>query len=184
MKVPMLAAALALLGVLSPDSLSAQAHPETLQAVAAAIKDVRDAIWNEERLPGGPVKLDPRILTSRQIDHPAHAQPITVREFGPERDPEQSRELLRELSATPADLDSVSICPGRDLRSCHLADHAAAAFAAGEPRLRGDTAEVIVKAVWVSKIPKQPIQFGTFAVVLTRTGEQWQVASRRVITIS
>jgi hypothetical protein len=59
-----------------------------------------------------------------------------------------------------------------------------AVFAAGSPTVRGDSAEVVVKGIWLTDSAKQPVHDGVFSVTLVRTAEGWRPVASRTLNIS
>jgi hypothetical protein len=57
-------------------------------------------------------------------------------------------------------------------------------FAAGSPTVRGDSAEVVVKGIWLTDSAKQPVHDGLFSVTLVRTAEGWRPVASRTLNIS
>ena len=59
-----------------------------------------------------------------------------------------------------------------------------AAFATSDPEFSNDTARVVVKAVWLSNLVKQPLQEGVFRVTLTRQPGGWRIIRTETVWIS
>ena len=86
-------------------------------------------------------------------------------------------------SARPGEFECARVCATESLRSCTL-PHFPALFATSEPVIRADSAEVVVKAMWLSDLAKQPVQDGVFLVTLRRGPAGWTAVATRTLQIS
>lgn len=57
-------------------------------------------------------------------------------------------------------------------------------FATSDPVAVGDSAQVIVKAMWLGNLAKQPVQDGVFLVTLRQRGGRWEAVTSRTLVIS
>ncbi|HEU0016333.1 MAG TPA: hypothetical protein VFQ45_21820 [Longimicrobium sp.] len=161
---------------------AAQEGPGTA-AAAAAVRHLEGMLRRQENLPAGTIRLDRRVLVERQIEHPAYAGPVWVYELAVPRDAESYAALRRAAGAEPGNVETARVCAAESLRTCTLGG-AVAVFAAGDAVLRGDTADVLVKVLWLSESAKQPVHDGVFRVTLVRESCGWRVAETRTLNIS
>jgi hypothetical protein len=160
-----------------------QAAPDDAAAVAAAVMDLLHTLRANDGVPGnGAIRLDPRPLERRESDNPAYATPVTFYALG-ERESSVAVDVRTVLRAERGNLETARVCATESLRSCTLHD-AVAVFAASEPVMQGDSAEVVVTALWVSNLAKQPVQSGTFRITLRRQSGAWRAARTETLVIS
>jgi hypothetical protein len=172
-----------LAGQATPISFARQAAPDDAAAVAAAVMDLLHTLRTNDGVPrNGPIRIDPRPLERRQSDDPAYPAPVTFYELG-ETESSVAAEVRATLRAERGNLETARVCATESLRSCTLRD-AVAVFAAGEPRVQGDWAEVVVTALWMSDLAKQPVQSGTFRITLHRQGGEWRATRTETLVIS
>jgi hypothetical protein len=141
-----------------------------------------DLLRANDGTPAGVIRFDARVVQRAVRADTASVRPGSSYELGRERDPAFT-ELLRNLMhAQPGILDDTArVCATSSLRSCTLRD-AVAYFA--EPVVTGDAAEVIVKAMWLGDLAKQPVQDGVFAVTLRKGQGGWKAVASRTLFIS
>ncbi|HEX6039834.1 hypothetical protein, partial [Longimicrobium sp.] len=91
--------------------------------------------------------------------------------------------VLELTAARPGNIDDARVCASDNLRSCTLRD-GVAIFAVDNPEIGGDSAVVVVKAMWLGNLTKQPVQDGIFRVTLRRDATGWKAVSARTLNIS
>lgn len=166
-------------------SLGAQtgADEEAL-VIAAAVNHMADLLRTNDGVPAGMIEFDGRVLRSRRIDHPAYSSPPTIYELTGTRSAEVTVAARTMMGAESGDFDGARVCASESLRSCSLGN-AVAVFASSDPVVCGDSAEVVVKAMWVGDLAKQPVQDGIFRVTLQRDATLgWRAVATRTLRIS
>jgi hypothetical protein len=154
--------------------------------IAAAVSHLAQHLRETEGIPPGPIRFDPRVVESRRIANPARGTPVdsvTVYELSGTRSDSVTQSALTLLETVSANIDSARLCAGENLRSCTLRD-GVAVFATSSPAIHADSAEVVVKAVWLGSLRKQPVQDGTFRVTLRRESSGWKAVATRTLQIS
>jgi hypothetical protein len=166
-------------------SLGAQiGADEEAAVIAAAVNHMTGLLRSTDGIPAGTIKFDERVVQSRRMDHPAHTSPVTLYELTGTRSAEVAVAARTMMGAEPGDFDAARVCASESLRSCNLGN-AAAVFASGDPLLGGDSAQVVVKAMWMGDLAKQPVQDGIFLVSLQRDPSGgWRVVATRTLRIS
>ncbi|WP_420129900.1 hypothetical protein [Longimicrobium sp.] len=174
-----------LVGLALCASLGAQAGADEEAAViAAAVNHMTGLLRSSDGVPAGTIKFDERIVQSRRMDSPAHSSPVTVYELTGTRSAEVAVAARTMMGAEPGQFDAARVCASESLRSCNLGN-AVAVFASSDPLLGGDTAQVVVKAMWMGDLAKQPVQDGIFLLSLQRDSSQgWRVVATRTLRIS
>lgn len=178
----LLARAVIILGC-SDRATSAQTPTERTEIVGAAVHHLRHQLAREWAHVSGPVLFDGRVLERRKVAHPVYKEPIEVYKLGAQRVPRAVSELLRLIPAQPGDFNTATKCASNDLRTCTLGN-AVAVFAASDPNIRGDTAEVVISGKWRSNLEKMPVSTGRIAVILLRTADGWKARETRTLLIS
>lgn len=174
--------AIALGGVL-PDRAVAAREQEGAAVIAAAVSDLLRQLRINDGVPDGTVMYDPRLLEPRERHRPDRAAPLTYYALG-EQINEAANAAFAAEGAQRGDMESVLRCPTESPRSCTLCDGAAAIFATSAPTFEGDTARVVVKALWMSDLAKQPVQEGVFRLTLSRQPGGWRVVRTETLFIS
>ncbi len=80
-------------------------------------------------------------------------------------------------------MESSVVCANESPRSCILTG-AVAVFATTAPAVGGDTAQLVVKALWMANVVKQPVQEGVFRLTLLREQGGWRVIRTETLMIS
>ncbi|HEX8392627.1 MAG TPA: hypothetical protein VF665_09755 [Longimicrobium sp.] len=156
-----------------------QARAPEPSILRPAVERVLNELRTGERLAGGPVGLDRRVLVPEPA--PASGPLATAYRFGPGVHGET---IYSALSAERAHFDSAMVCGSESPRSCTLPG-VVAVFATTEPVVDGDRAEVVVAARWRSRLTKMPVGFARFAVILRRCQVGgWVVADLRTLYVS
>lgn len=157
----------------------AQSTPDQARVIGAAVQHLTEIFRRDDEMPQGVIRLDPRRLVSRTLDHAAHAAPIQVWELGPARSPADLQAALAAAGAEAGAFEDDHVCATESPRTCTLRT-SSAIFATSAPEIDGDSARVNVTAWWRSRWQKQPVQFGRFLVLLARGPDgAWHVASTR-----
>lgn len=177
-----LAAVAAVLSVAPAGALLAQDVPENATVVAAAVTDLLRQLRTNDRVPEGAFRYDPRPVERREVDRPGYSAPVPVYSLG-ERENGFGAAAQAAMRAEAGNIEEARICATESPRSCSLRD-AVAVFATSEPTVSGDTAHVVVKALWMANVAKQPVQEGLFRITLTRDAGRWCVARTETLFIS
>lgn len=174
-------AAMLLLGVRAP---AAAQQPDEAALVGGAVRHMVQQLRGRGELQPGTVRFDSRVVVDREVENPAYPTGrVQVYELAGERLPGHAAEARSAMGAEPGTIEGARVCATESLRSCTLRD-AAAVFAAGAPVVRGDSAEVVVKGLWLTDSAKQPVHDGVFAVTLVRTAHGWCPVASRTLNIS
>ena len=150
--------------------------------VAAAVTDLLHRLRTNDGVPEGTIRYDPRPVEPRESDQPGYSMPVTVYLLG-EPDSAGSAAVQQATGAEAGNIQTSRVCANDSLRSCTLGD-AVAVFAASEPAVARDSAQVIVKALWLSDLVKQPVQEGVFRLTLQRDPDGWRVVRTETLMIS
>lgn len=103
-------------------------------------------------------------------------------ELGAERSTQEVTNLRQAIGAQPGTLHAV--CPPPESSGkCHLSG-AVAVFAASDPVIQGDTATVIIEAIWLSVVTRRDIEGGIFVMTLARSGDRWTRHKIRTLRIT
>jgi hypothetical protein len=176
---------LALLGavvLVAAGGALAQRPPEHASVVAAAVTDLVQLLRANDGVPEGTIRYDPRVLERHERDLPSYSAPVTTYELaGRQSQVASAAQVL--MGAEFGDIDSARVCSTDSPRSCTLGD-AVAVFATSDPFFQGDSADVVVKALWFSDLKKQPVQEGIFLVTLRREPDGWRAVARRTLVIT
>jgi|GEM_PF-3132738 len=163
--------------------LPAQPPPEEIVVLGAAVTHMVDLLRANDGVPEGMTRYDARVLESRQMAHQAHSTPITMYELRDGRGDAFAAMARNVMNAEAGDFDHARVCATESPRSCTLRD-GVAIFATNTPVLCGDSAEVVVKAMWLGDLRKQPVQEGIFLVTLRREPGGWRAVTTRTIRIT
>jgi hypothetical protein len=174
--------AAAVIGVTASGALASQQGPDDTAVVATAVTSLLHQLRTNDGVPEGAIGYDPRSLERRTSDEPGDRAPAPFYALG-ERENGVAAEARAALGAQVGNLENARVCANASLRSCRLRD-AVAVFATSEPAVRGNSAEVVVKALWMSNLAKQPVQEGVFRITLLREGTGWRAATTETLIIS
>lgn len=164
--------------------LFAQAAPNAETAIiAAGVRHLTEALRRDDGVPEGGIRFDPRVVQSREVRDSAYSGPITAYVLSDSRPDSVTALILTLLGADSGDLENAWVCAPDNPRSCTLRG-AAAVFAASDPVVVQDCAEVFVKAMWLSPHTRQPIHAGTFVLTLRRESSGWRTVASRTLVIS
>lgn len=129
--------------------------PAAAQDEAAVM--IAAARWAQERLPAGPLRLDPH----RTGEGGGQAL---------------AEEVAAAVGARLASLEETRVCGNpMDASTCRL--ESAALLAMAMPRIQGDRASVRIYAWYRSDSAAEPVARESWTVELRRTGAGWVVAS-------
>lgn len=154
--------------------------------VAAAVSHMVQVLRENDGVPAGEVRLDPRVLESREIANPASGTPVpvvTVYELSGTRRESVTASALLLSGTSLGTFDNARRCETESLRSCTLRD-GVAVLASSNPMIHADSAEVLVKAIWLGTLAKAPVQDGVFRITLQRDGSGWKAVATRALQIS
>ena len=175
--------AAAVISVTASRPLTAQDVPQDNAAViTAAVTDLLHLLRTSDGVPAGTIGYDPRPLERRVSDQPGYPSPVAFYVLG-ERENAVSAGAWGALNARVGNLETSRVCADANPRSCRLRD-AVAVFATSDPTVHGDSAEVVVKALWMGNLAKQPVQEGIFRITLRRVDTCWRVATTETLVIS
>ncbi len=175
------ALAAAVIGVTASGALASQQGPDDSAVVATAVTSLLQQLRTNDGVPEGAIGYDPRPLERRMYDQPGRV-PAPFYALG-ERENEVAAAARVALGAEAGNLENARVCANASPRSCRL-DDVVAVFATSEPAVRGGSAEVVVRALWMSNLAKQPVQEGVFRITLLREGTGWRAATTETLTIS
>ncbi|HEV3050936.1 MAG TPA: hypothetical protein VGX50_11525 [Longimicrobium sp.] len=150
--------------------------------VAAAVTDLLHRLQRNDGVPAGTIRYDPRPVEPRESDQPGYSMPVTVYLLG-EPDSAGSAAVQEVAGAEAGNIETARVCANESLRSCTLGD-AVAVFAASAPAVARDSAQVIVKALWLSDLVKQPVHEGVFRLTLLHGPGGWRVVRTETLMIS
>jgi hypothetical protein len=152
--------------------------------IGGAVSHMVQLLRRGGELPAGVIRFDPRVVVDREIENPAYPGGRALgHALAEARRPEHAAAARSAMGAEPGAIDGARVCATESLRTCTLRD-AVAVFAAGNPTVRGDSAEVVVKGIWLTDSAKQPVHDGVFSVTLVRTAEGWRPVASRTLNIS
>jgi hypothetical protein len=175
--------ACAVLALIAPPVHAQVRTNEEAAVIAAAVSHMVHLLRANHGVPPGQVRFDPRVLEGRQIQNPAHSGYATIYELGGLRPDSVSAAATGLMAAEIGNFDDARVCATESLRSCTLRD-AVALFASGTPTIGADSAELVVQAMWLGDLAKQPVQDGIFHVTLRRDGSGWKAIATRTLRIS
>jgi hypothetical protein len=177
---------LAVLGSLTfRSSLSAQVQDhDDAAAIAAAVSHMLQSLRESDEVPPGSIQFDSRVLESREIANPAPGTrgTVTIYELAGSRREEVVAATLALLGAAAGNIEDARVCSA-DLQTCTLRD-GVAVFAASDPVIENDAAEIVIQAIWLAPVVRRPVQDGIFRVLLRRNGTVWHVESVSTLRIS
>jgi hypothetical protein len=176
------AALAAVLGNVPGAALPAQDVPDRTEIVAEAVTELLHMLRSSDGVPEGTIRYDARPVETRLSDLPAYPEPVAVYLLA-EPDTAAALAIQAAMGAEAGNLEDARVCANESPRSCRLRD-AVAVFAAGAPVVVGDSAQVMVKALWMGNLAKQPVQAGVFRINLRREGEGWRIARAETVFIS
>ncbi len=177
-----LAALGAVLGAAPSGALAAQDVPDHAEVVAAAGTDLLHLLRTSDGVPEGTIRYDPRPVETRMSDLPGYPEPVAVYVLA-EPDTATAMAIQAATGAEAGNIESARVCANDSPRSCRLRD-AAAVFAASVPSMAGDSAQVVVQALWMGNLAKQPVQVGIFRITLRRQGAVWRRTCLKSLFIS
>lgn len=177
------ALAAAVISVTASGALAAQDAPDDAAVVAAAVTDLLHQLRTNDGVPEGVIGYDSRPLERRVSHQPGHPAPVATYALGERENGVAAAEARAALGAEVGNLENARVCADASPRSCRL-HNAVAVFAASDPTVRGDSAEVVVKALWMGNLAKQPVQEGVFRITLLREGTCWRAATTETLIIS
>ncbi|HEX8391871.1 MAG TPA: hypothetical protein VF665_05865 [Longimicrobium sp.] len=151
--------------------------------IAAAINHLVADLRRSDGVPAGAVRYDARVVRSRPLPPDARGVTSIVYDLTVERGRAEAAAVRALARAEAGNLDEARVCPSESLRTCTLRE-AVAVFATGDPVASGESVQVIVKAMWLSNLVKQPVQDGVFLVTLQPRGNGWEAVSTRTLVIS
>ncbi|MBB4634103.1 hypothetical protein [Longimicrobium terrae] len=152
-------------------------------AIAAAVNHTVAVLRASDGVPAGIVRYDPRVVQSRRLPPDAGGIVSTVYDLTFERSAASAAELRTLMRAEAGSLDSARVCASESLRTCTLRE-AVAVVATSDPVAAGDSAQVIVKAMWLGNLARQPVQDGVFLVTLRQRDGRWEAVTSRTLVIS
>lgn len=160
----------------------AQTNANSDDVIRTAIHFLSDRLQKSEGLPTRPIYFDSRVVEYRRMNHPAYKSPITAYNLGAPRSPQRTAKLIQTIGAQPGTFKD--LCPPpRDLAECRRSG-AVAAFAAGEPVFNGDTATIVIQALWLSFATRRATEEARFQVTLERVGDKWHVKDSRILHLT
>jgi hypothetical protein len=177
-----LAAFAAMLSGAPGAALAAQHVPEEVAVVTAGVTSLLHHLRTNDGVLEGIIRYDPRALERRVSDLPGYTAPVAHYALAP-RENGVAAAARTVMGAEIGNLETARVCANDSLRSCSL-NGAVAVFATSEPVVCGESAHVLVKALWMSNLAKQPVQEGIFRVTLMRGSDGWQVARTETLFIS
>lgn len=172
----------AMLGSVSSAALPAQDESDRTAIVAAAVTELLQRLRSSDGVPEGTVRYDARPVETRLSDLPAYPEPVAFYLLAAP-DTAAAVAIQAQMGAEAGNLEDATVCANESPRSCRLRD-AVAVFAASAPVVAGDSAQVVVKALWMGNLAKQPVQAGVFRISLRRAGGGWRVARAETVFIS
>jgi hypothetical protein len=175
------ALAVVLLGNAPTGALAAQEASDGSTVVATAVTNLLQDLRRNDGVPEGTFRFDARLLERREFVRPG-AAPTPYYALGA-RTSLTGAAALAAAGAHSGDMESARVCANDSLRSCTLGN-AVAVFAASEPWVARDSAQVIVKALWMADLVKQPVQEGVFRLTLQRNPGGWRVVRTETLMIS
>jgi hypothetical protein len=162
-------------------ALAAQEFPDGATVVATAVTDLLQQLRRNDGVPEGTFRYDARLLERREFAR-SGAAPAPYYALGTQEN-RTGAAALASAGAHSGDMDSAVVCGDESPRSCTL-NAAVAVFATTAPTVGGDSAQVVVKALWMANLAKQPVQEGVFRLTLRREPDGWRVVRTETLLIS
>jgi hypothetical protein len=169
------------LGNVPTGAVAAQGVPDDATVVAAAVTSLLQQLRRNDGVPEGTFRYDPRLLERHEFAR-SGAAPAPYYALGNQENGDAAA-ALAAAGAQTGDIESAVVCANQSPRSCTL-NAAVAVFATTAPTRGGDTAQVVVKAIWMSNLVKQPVQEGVFRLTLLREPGGWRVVGAETLMIS
>ena len=156
---------------------------DDVAVMSAAVQRVLTRLWEPDRVPKGPLRVDRRELEEYMFESPQYPAPVQAFRLGAKRDRRTNAALLKQLRAKSGDIKHASECLGTSKTACRMKD-ALAVVAVSSPVRRDTVFEVFVEVDWMTGLDWFPVSSARYAVIVGPEGASWAVRQVRLLRIT